>query len=48
MCGNNEDVPQKLMDNFYPDARAHDIAFADVWNVLAADENKIVNRPSMS
>ncbi len=34
---------QKLMDNVYPDSRIPDIAFAVVWNVLAADENKSVN-----
>jgi hypothetical protein len=43
-----EDVPKKLMDNFYPDLHVRDIAFAFVWNVLAADENKSVNRPSMN
>jgi hypothetical protein len=48
MYGNNEDVPKKLTDNFYPDLRVCDVAFAVVWNVLAADENESVNQPSMN
>ncbi len=28
MYGSNEDVPKNLMDNFYPDLRMRDIAFA--------------------
>jgi hypothetical protein len=43
MYGNNEDVPKKLMDNFYPESRKHDVAFAVVWNILVADEKNSVN-----
>jgi hypothetical protein len=43
MYGNNEDAPKKVIDNFYPDLRIRDIAFAVVWNVLTADENESVN-----
>jgi hypothetical protein len=43
MYGKNEDVQKKLMDNFYPGLRVRDVAFAVVWNVFAADENKSVN-----
>ncbi len=48
MYRNNEDVPQKLMSNYYSDARIHDVAFAVVWNVLTVDENKIVIQLSMN
>ncbi len=48
MYGNNDDVPQKLIDNFYPDMRIRDVPIAVVWNVLAADENKSVNQLSMN
>jgi hypothetical protein len=51
MYGNNEDVQKTLMDNFYPDLHVRDVAFtafAVVWNVLAVDENKSVNHPSMN
>ncbi len=48
MYGNNEDVPKKLMGNFYSDSHVRDVAFAVVWNVLAADENESVNQPSMN
>jgi hypothetical protein len=48
MYGNNEDVPKIIMDNFNPDLRIRDVAFAVVWNVLAADDNKSVNQPSMN
>ncbi len=47
MYGNNEDVPEKLLDIVYTDSRVHDVAFAVVWNDLAADENKSVNQLSM-
>jgi hypothetical protein len=47
MYGNNEDVQKKIMGNIYPDLRVSDVAFAVVWNVLAADENNSVNLPSM-
>jgi hypothetical protein len=43
MYVNNEDVPVKLLDIFYTDSRVRDVAFAVVWNVLAADENNSVN-----
>ncbi len=47
MYENNEDV-QKKIDNLYPESHLHDVTFAVVWNVLAADENKSVNQPSMN
>ncbi len=43
MYGNNEDVPQKLIEFFFPDAHIRNIAFAVVWNVLAVDENESVD-----
>jgi hypothetical protein len=46
MYGNNEDVPKQFLDNLNPHIR--DVTFAVVWNVLTADENKSVNRPSMN
>ncbi len=48
MYGNNEDVPHKPMDIFYPDAHVREVAFGVVWNVLVADENKSNNQPSMN
>ena len=48
MYGNNEDVPKTFLDNLNPESHLHDVTFAVVWNVLAADENKSVNRPSMN
>jgi hypothetical protein len=48
MYGNNEDVPKKVLDNLYPESHLRDVTFAVVWNVLVADENMSVNRPSMS
>ncbi len=48
MYGNNEDVPKKVFHIFFPESHLHDVSFAVVWNVLAADENKSVNRPSMN
>ncbi len=48
MCGNNEDVPKMFFDNLYPESHFCDVTFAVVWNVLAADENKHVNQPSMN
>ncbi len=47
MYGNNEDVPKKLLEFFYSDSRVRDIAFAVVWNVLAADEKDSGNQLSM-
>ncbi len=46
MFGNNEDVPEKLWDNFYTDSGIHDVMFAVVRNILAADEKDSVNQPS--
>jgi hypothetical protein len=46
--GNNEDVPKRFLDNLYPESHLRDVAFAVVWNVLAADENNSVNQPSMN
>ncbi len=43
MYGNNEDLRQKFFDNLYPESHLRDVAYAVVWNVLAADENKSVN-----
>jgi hypothetical protein len=48
MYGNNEDVPKTFFDNLYPESHLRDVTFAVVWNVLAADENKSVNQPSMN
>ncbi len=48
MYGNNEDVPKKVFDNLYPESHLRDVTFAVVWNVLAVDENKTVNQPSMN
>jgi hypothetical protein len=48
MYGNNEDVPKRFLDNLYPESHLCDVTFTVVWNVLAADENKSVNRPSMN
>ncbi len=46
--GNNEDVPKTFLDDLHPESHLCDVTFAVVWNVLAADENKSVNRPSMN
>jgi hypothetical protein len=46
--GNNEDVPNRFFDNLYPESHLRDGTFAVVWNVLVADENNSVNRPSMN
>jgi hypothetical protein len=48
MYGNNEDVQKNNLDNFYPESHICDVTFADVWNVLTADENKSVNQPSIN
>jgi hypothetical protein len=48
MYGNNEDVLKKFFYNLYPESHLHDFTFAVVWNVLAADENRSVNQPSMN
>ncbi len=48
MYGNNNDVPKMCFDDLYPESHLYDITIAVVWNVLAADENKIVNQPSMN
>jgi hypothetical protein len=48
MYRNNEDVPNTFLDNLTPESRIPDVTFAVVWNVLAADENNTVNRPSMN
>ncbi len=48
MYGNNGDVPKKFLDNLYPESHLFDVTFAVVWNLLAADENNSVNRPSMN
>jgi hypothetical protein len=48
MYGTNEDVHQKFFGNLYPESHLHDFTFAVVWNVLVAEENKSVNRPSMN
>ena len=46
--GNNEDAPKRFLDNLYPESHLCDVTFAVVWNVLAADENKSVNQPSIN
>ncbi len=48
MYGNNEDVQKMFLDNLYPESHLPDVTFAVVWNVLAANENKSVNQPSMN
>ncbi len=48
MYGNNKDVPNKFFDNLYPESDFGDVTFAVVCNILAADENRSVNRPSMN
>ncbi len=48
MYENNEDVPRMFFDNLYQESHLRDVTFAVVWNVIVADENKSVNRPSMS
>jgi hypothetical protein len=48
MYGKNEDVPNKFFDNLYPESDIRDVTFAVVWNILAADENRSVNQPSMN
>ncbi len=48
MYGNNEDILNKFFDNLYPKSDIRDVTFADVWNFLAADENRSVNQPSMN
>ncbi len=48
MYGNNEDIPNKVFDNLYPEPDLRDVTFAVVWNILAADENRSVNQPSMN
>ncbi len=39
---------QKYLDSLYPESHIRDVTFVVVWNVLTADENKSVNRPSMN
>jgi hypothetical protein len=46
--GNNEDVPNMFLGNLNPESHLRDVTFAVVWNVLAANENKSVNQPSMN
>jgi hypothetical protein len=48
MCRNNEDVPNKFFGNLYPESDLPDVIVAVVWNILAADENRSVNEPSMN
>ncbi len=38
---------KKKLDN-YPESHIHDVTFAVVWNVLAADENNSINQSSMN
>ncbi len=40
--------PKRILTNLYPESYLCDVLFAGVWNVLAADENKSVNKPSMN
>jgi hypothetical protein len=47
MYGNNENI-HFFFDNLYPESHLCDVTFAVVWNILAADENKSVNQPSMN
>ncbi len=48
MYGNSEDIQKKFFDNLYLESHLRDVTFAVVLNVLAADENKSVNQPSMN
>ncbi len=48
MYGNNEHVLNKFFVNLCPESDLCDVTFAVVWNVLAADENRSVNQPSMN
>jgi hypothetical protein len=48
MYGNNEHVPKKIFDNLYPELHLRDVTFAVVWNVLATDENRSLNQPSIN
>ncbi len=48
MYENNDDVPNKFFVNLYPEADLRDVTFAVVRNILAADENRSVNQPSMN
>jgi hypothetical protein len=48
MYGNNEDVPKVFFDDLYPESDLRDVTFAVESNILAADENRSVNQPSMN
>jgi hypothetical protein len=48
MHGKYEDVPSKFFENLYQESDLRDVTFAVVWNILAADENRSVNQPSMN
>jgi hypothetical protein len=48
MYGSNEDIPKQKLDKLYPESCIPDVAFAVVWNILVADENNSVNKPSMN
>ncbi len=48
MYGNNEDFPKRFFDNLYPESDLRDVTFVIVWDILAADENRSVNQPSMN
>jgi hypothetical protein len=37
-----------VLDNSYPESHILYVTFVVVWNVLAADENKSINWPSMN
>ncbi len=41
MYVNNEDIPKMFFDNLYPESHLCDFTFTVVWNVLAADENRV-------
>ncbi len=45
--GNNGDLSKKNLGNLYTESHIHDVTFAVVWNILATNENKTVNQPSM-
>ena len=46
--GKKEVFQISFLINLYPESDLRDVTFAVVWNILAADENRSVNQPSMN
>jgi hypothetical protein len=44
----NKTIYGNILDSLNPESHLRDVTFAVVWDVLAADENKSVNQPSMN